>query len=304
MPSSPVLGKILRCDNTSGVSSMGTCATTILRIFPKTCPPHICCIFVCCLETQALIVPRRQAGDDEPAFRLNMKENPWKWQKLMEEVAGATRVEGSSRLPDPMCWREDLRELSKLTGLRREDFREDEDDKREYVTAVAKMVSSPVLPAIVPPLPDHFVNLHIVEDVISKLLDCALNTEKRGVVLTGIGGAGKSVIASAVVRDKRIRRQFADGVLWLDQEPGEYNELLFLLKLNKLSQQFEEVVLSRHYRQGRDTQYTLNDFQSVSGAQDFFKMWQNKFNLQCLLVVDNTWNVVRRTFLHSFQILR
>ena len=40
LPSSPILGKILGCDNTSGVSSMGTCATTILRTFPKTCPPQ------------------------------------------------------------------------------------------------------------------------------------------------------------------------------------------------------------------------------------------------------------------------
>ena len=244
---------------------------------------------------------RRQAGEDEPTFRRKMKENPGEWQKLMEEIAKSTRDEVSTSLPDPMRWREDVGELVKLTGLRREDFREDE---AGYVTAVAKIVSPPVLPATMPSLPDHFVNLHLVEDVISELLDCAPNTEMRGVVLTGIGGAGKSVIASAVVRDKRIRRHFADGVLWLGQESGDFSEQRFLLKLDKLAQQFEEVVLSRRYRQGRDSQYNLNEFQSVSDAQGFFKMWQNKFNLQCLLVVDNTWNVVRRAFLHSLQILR
>ena len=37
----PVLRKVLRCDTTPGVSSMVTCARTVLRTFPKTCPPRV-----------------------------------------------------------------------------------------------------------------------------------------------------------------------------------------------------------------------------------------------------------------------
>ncbi|CAM9733325.1 unnamed protein product [Scytosiphon promiscuus] len=246
----------------------------------------------------------RQAGDDEPAFRLRMKENPGEWQILMEEIAASTR-DGSSSLPDPMWWREDLRKFIEVTGLRRENFREDKGDERDFVTAVAKVVAPPVLPGIVPPLPDHFVNVPLVDSLVSELLGCTTNNVVRGTALTGMGGAGKSVIASAVVRDKRIRRHFTDGVLWLDQEPGEYNEDIFLLELKKLAQQFEEVVLSRHYRQGRDVQYNMGDLTSVSRAQGLFQMWQKKYGLRCLLVVDNTWNVqiLEAVSLMGFQIL-
>ncbi|CAM9768461.1 unnamed protein product [Scytosiphon promiscuus] len=261
---------------------------------------------VCPDELQGILdTYDRQAGDDELAFRLRMKENPSEWRKLMEEVAASTRKESSSSLPDPMCWRKDLRELSKLTGLRRENFGGDKENKGDFENAVAKMVAPPVLPGVIPPVPDHFVNVHLVDDVISELLGCTMNTGGRGVVLTGMGGAGKSVIASAVVRDKRIRRHFTDGVLWLDQEPGEYNEELFLLKLNKLAQQFEEVVLSRHYRQGRHVQYNMGYLTSVTGAQRLFQMWQTKYNLRCLLVVDNAWDVqiLEAASLMGFQIL-
>lgn len=224
-----------------------------------------------------------------------MNASPVEWQRLMREVVASTRDGGCTSLPDPMCWREDVGKLAKLTGLRRNDFEEDEEDKK-YVTAVAKLVTPPGLPALLPPLPEHFVNVQLVNEVILKLLD-RTSTEMPGVVLIGMGGSGKSVIASAVVRDKRIRRRFADGVLWLDQdqERGNFSEERFLHELDKLAHQFEEVVLSRRCRQGRVSEYNLGRFKSVSSAQGFFSMWQQKFNLQCLLVVDNTWNVVRRS---------
>lgn len=225
------------------------------------------------------------------------------WQALMDEIGGFKGEEGPKRrtsLPDPLCWRDDVGKLAELTGLRRKDFGEDE---AAYVAAVAKTVSPPMLPATLPPSPDHSVELPLVDDVILQLLPGAHQAEMRSVVLTGMGGAGKSVIASAVVRDKRIRRHFADGVLWLDGEPGEYSEKRFLLQLDKLAQQFEEVVLSRCYRQGTDSQYNLGPFASVSGAQRLFQMWQKKFDLRCLLVVDNTWNLVRRFYLYSCHTL-
>lgn len=215
-----------------------------------------------------------------------MESDPQAWSVLMEKNALSTRATKFGSLPDPGFWREDVGVLADLTGLRFGG------DKASYVKAIAGMLSPPRLPDAVPPLPDQFVKPSLVDSVISELLDISPGTS-RGSVLTGIGGAGKSVIASAVARDKSIRRRFRDGVLWINDDPQEFGEESLLHQLKTLAKQFRELVLARHYRQGHAFQYDVPDFKDLRDAQDFFPMWQKKYDLQCLLVVDSAWTVVR-----------
>ena len=209
----------------------------------------------------------------------------------MDEIGGAQRKEKSTSVPDRRSWRQDIDKLAPLTGLRFETF---EGDERRYAAAAARIVSPPRLPAILPALPAHFVKPPLVENIVLALTSSSVMTQTRGVVIFGIGGSGKSVIASAVARDKTLRRHFRDGVLWLKDEPGNFSEERFLGQLNALAQQFRDLVLVRHYRQGRDSQYADVLFRDHKLARDFFPMWQKKFDLRCLLVVDGVWNVVRR----------
>lgn len=216
----------------------------------------------------------------------------------MEEIGGPTRFETSTSLPDPLLWRRNAEKLGTRTGLRFDAFNGDE---MSYIETIARIVSPPRLPDGLPSLPHYYVKPPLVDEVIRALIHTAPRTPSRGVVLTGIGGAGKSVIATACARDKTLRRYFRDGILWLNDEPGEFSERRFLDQLNSLAKQFREFVLVRHYRQGprdkRASQAVDNTFKDLRTAQDFFIMWQKKFELRCLLVVDDAWNVVSHTVL-------
>lgn len=235
-----------------------------------------------------------------------MKEDEVAWRTLMAEIGGPTRVGDaeSTSPPEPHVWRHDLTRLAPLTGLRRKDFGEDEE---AYIKAVTSIVSPPRLPDAVPQLPDYFVKPQLVDDLISALLGTDISEiQEQRVVLTGVGGAGKSLIAAYVARaigaagetgissaeTYDLQCRFSDGVLWLDDGPGDFSEQNLLSQLNTLAKQFRQVVLSRRYRQGRTSQYDVAEFVDVGDATGYFLMWQKKFDLQCLLIVDNTWNVV------------
>lgn len=212
------------------------------------------------------------------------------WRSLMNEIAPRSSSPGSRGLPDPCSWRENLRELRKLTGLRRGDFGNDE---AHYMQAIARMVSPPVLPDGSASLPEQFVKPPAVDAVILALTGSAVSREAaRHVVLSGMGGVGKTLIASAVVRDKSIRRFFGDGVLWINDRPGDSSTERLLLQLDALARQFEEIVLARYPRQGNTVRQFVDKFDTVRKAQDFFRMWRAKHNLKCLLVVDSAWNQV------------
>lgn len=212
------------------------------------------------------------------------------WHEVVATIVDLTSDEVSTNPPDPLRWRKDIEKLGSFTGLRCDDFGKDE---ASYVKAVASMVSPPRLPDTVPLLLDYFVRPAIVDEVTSKLEDGITGTNTRAIVITGMGGTGTSLIASAVVQSKGIRRKFCHGILWLNDGAYGYNERTFMLNLVVLAKQFRELVLSRFYRQGRAFQYETIDFKTVQDAQEHFFMWQNRHNLKCLLVMDSPWSLVR-----------
>lgn len=104
------------------------------------------------------------------------------------------------------------------------DFRDD----LQYEEKLANLIENikmpePFLlaPFAVPSLPPHFVGR---PKLLSQLKEALLVDLKNPIVitgydscvgLTGMGGIGKSAMASAVVLDSEVRRSYPDGVMWI-----------------------------------------------------------------------------------------
>jgi len=110
------------------------------------------------------------------------------------------------------------------------DFRDD-DDYEQRLETLARQLSEPVPPmgklVSVPSLPAHFLER---EDRLRALKQSVMADLVRPQVVTGtqartgvhgMGGIGKSVLATALARDTEVRRAFPDGVIWVEvgQEP-------------------------------------------------------------------------------------
>jgi WD40 repeat protein len=79
-------------------------------------------------------------------------------------------------------------------------------------------------------LPDRFVAR---PEMLEKAVTALLEAQGQPVALWGWGGAGKTVLATAVAVDRRIQRRFQDGVAWLQtgQHPDAKELLARLAKL-------------------------------------------------------------------------
>jgi WD40 repeat protein len=112
-----------------------------------------------------------------------------------------------------------------LHGLHCPDFRDV--PTRSYEDALAELsrILATPIPALaslfgVDALPPHFIATTQVRRVRAALLKELHRPDKASsaqsaVVLEGMGGSGKSVIAAAIARDCETRRSFEDGVIWL-----------------------------------------------------------------------------------------
>ncbi|MEM9088824.1 MAG: NB-ARC domain-containing protein, partial [Cyanobacteria bacterium P01_F01_bin.53] len=78
-------------------------------------------------------------------------------------------------------------------------------------------------PLQMPPLPDHFVERPEPQNAVKAQLLC--DNDKGGTLVVsaiyGLGGIGKSVLASKLTHDADVQDYFADGILWvtLGQNP-------------------------------------------------------------------------------------
>jgi WD40 repeat protein len=116
------------------------------------------------------------------------------------------------KLLDTPDFRNDGRYAARLETLLRQ--------LSEHVAPMGKLIA-------VPSLPPHFLRR---PDRLRALKDAVLADLHRPVVITGtvartgihgMGGIGKSVLASALARDHEVRRGFPDGVFWvgIGQQP-------------------------------------------------------------------------------------
>lgn len=113
---------------------------------------------------------------------------------------------------------------SELALIHAEDFRRD-DEFGEHLAHLVRQLSEPLAPlgklVAVPELPPHFCEQ---PERIAALRELVLaDLEKPTVVsgaaarvgLQGMGGIGKSVLASALAHRPEVRRAFPDGVYWV-----------------------------------------------------------------------------------------
>eukprot|EP00752_Nemacystus_decipiens_P014888 g13255.t2 len=77
-------------------------------------------------------------------------------------------------------------------------------------------------------LPRSYVKRPALEEAVVDLISPEKALDPYTVV--GMGGAGKSVLASAIVRDSRVRQRFRGGVFWLRVGRGASGRLLPLLE--------------------------------------------------------------------------
>src|SRR5258708_4058147 len=130
------------------------------------------------------------------------------------------------------------------------------------------------IPFMVEDLPGDFVpRPREFEELIAKLLDQA---RKQPIAITaalrGAGGYGKTTMAIALCHDRRIRRAFRDGILWVTL--GEN------LTLNKLVGKVEDLIYTlNHQRPG---------FTGLDAATA--RLVELLTDRQALIVVDDVWN--------------
>ena len=128
------------------------------------------------------------------------------------------------------------------------------------------------VPLQMPPLPSHFVERPFHQNAIKEIL---LAEEGKGIgtlivsAIHGLGGIGKSVLASKLAHDDAVQTRFSDGVLWVTL--GQSPDILPLL--------------SGWIQALGDYDYRPTAIQSASNH-----LRTLLFRKRVLLVVDDVWN--------------
>ena len=114
--------------------------------------------------------------------------------------------------------------IDELRLLHCEDFRDDADFTK-HAELLAQKLSDPPPPLgkliAVPELPQHFLarseRLQAVRDALRADLDGphVIGGTTARIGMHGMGGIGKSVLASAVAHDRLVRHAFPDGIVWV-----------------------------------------------------------------------------------------
>lgn len=91
----------------------------------------------------------------------------------------------------------------------------------------SKIVYDKGIPFQAPPLPPHFTGRSSELEAFKKILLSEKKTHTFGLVgLSGMGGIGKTVLASAIAHDPDVQERFFDGVLWGQAYDQGLRELL------------------------------------------------------------------------------
>jgi hypothetical protein len=149
-------------------------------------------------------------------------------------------------------------------------------DGPEHVEALARRR---IPPPNIPDLPARFVpRPELLAEARAALLTPGTTEQAREVGLVAMGGAGKSVLASALARDEQVNQAFSDGIVWL--EFGSTPNLL--ARQAQLADAYGDPNPVVDLQQGLARLNWL-----LAGAA-------------CLIVVDNVWE---REHLRAFAVL-
>ena len=130
-----------------------------------------------------------------------------------------------------------------------------------------------------PSLPPNFLPRH---EQLQALGDGSLRDLNKPYVITsaqqtsamhGMGGIGKSVLATAFARSARVRRAFPDGVVWLPMAREDD----------------ETAVLSAMRRLGKALGDDVSDYGGKDRSSD--RLTRLLANKRCLIILDDLWNL-------------
>ena len=138
------------------------------------------------------------------------------------------------------------------------------------------------IPPSVPSLSKAYVDRKAMrEEAVNDLVNKERNSTAT-VSLWGMGGGGKTVLASSVVRDTRVRSSFRHGIFWFHF--GRESKTNVAMILEQLAR---ELAVSP-----TDTPLLCpNKFDSADEAARHVSAIINSKNLRCLMVLDNVWDV-------------
>ncbi|CAN0448079.1 unnamed protein product, partial [Ascophyllum nodosum] len=138
------------------------------------------------------------------------------------------------------------------------------------------------IPSAVPSLPKAYVERTAMqEEAVSGLVNEERNATAT-VSLWGMGGGGKTVLASSVVRDDRVRSSFRHGMFWFHF--GQEGKISVALILGQLARDLAVAPT--------DTPHLCpNKFDSADEAARHVSATIISKNLRCLVVLDNVWDV-------------
>ena len=138
------------------------------------------------------------------------------------------------------------------------------------------------IPSAVPSLPKAYVERTAMQEAaVSDLVNEERNATAT-VSLWGMGGGGKTVLASSVVRDNRVRSSFKHGIFWFHF--GQEGKASVVLVLGQLAHELAGVPT--------DTPHICpNKFDSADEAARHVSATIKSKHLRCLVVLDNVWDV-------------
>ena len=130
------------------------------------------------------------------------------------------------------------------------------------------------IPAAAPALPrGHVERTDLTSEVGSHLT--RTNVAGAPYVLTGMGGGGKTVLASSVVRSKEVREHFRQGIFWVRVGPGGKDQLQAL---------FEGLA-----REASVAPTVQHQFNSVDDVIQHLTLVVAEDDLPRLVVLDDVW---------------
>ena len=140
------------------------------------------------------------------------------------------------------------------------------------------------IPREAPVLPTTYVHRTApFQGVVADLTDPERSASATHCLL-GMGGGGKTLIASSVVRDENVRASFKDGVFWVPVGNRENEGKSVELLLESLAKRLAVVPTGRPHT-------CPNRFSGPEEALQHLSAVRAKNDLRCLVVLDNVWDV-------------
>lgn len=155
-------------------------------------------------------------------------------------------------------------------------------DRALVVLEAPTVLTLPRVPRLAPILPKTHVRR---EPLVEKIVDDLINTGRRAsaaYALVGMGGSGKSILASSVVRDERVRSSFRHGMFWLSVGEGRKEEVALLL---------EDLARELAIAPAVERHTCPDEFVDADQTIRYLAEIRKRGNLRCLVVLDNVWDV-------------